>query len=613
MDGFNIEDSQGIAAVTGVLAGYRENLRDIQKRLIDIRRYKSKALIVLGALGLLFVVLLFTAAMNRNSPIALFVIPLIGLSVAWRRYVKLQGASLELAHQADFYERGVYRLIGAWHGKGATGREFARENHLYQWDLDILGEGSLFEFLCTTRSDVGAERLASYLLDPVELEEARNRQSAIKELQAAISLRKKIALLGKYKFQNCSSPVLREWLNMPTRTVRRSIQIFLLASGPICVTLGLLGCANVVSWSRLAPSLIPLVILQMAIAVRKSCWVRPELQKLETLTNEFVVLRQGLDLMGQQQFQSPKLQSLVQKVCLQDASLKLRKLERLLSMIHRRKMDSVYLPSLLLAVGTQLVLAVERWRLEHQESLKSWLDAWAEFEALNALACYAYEHPTFVFPELMDGVAVLEAKNLGHPLLAEDACVGNDITLNETSRFYLISGSNMAGKSTFLRAIGMNAVLATAGAPVRAQCARMSVFTIGASISIADSLMAGKSKFLAEVERLKVILDSTRGTYPVLFLIDEILSGTNSRDRRIAAKSVIRSLFAGGAIGALSTHDLALTEIADDPDIRGLNMHMDSKNTNDPLDFDYRVKAGVVQTSNALAIIRMMGVKTPTD
>ena len=254
----------------------------------------------------------------------------------------------------------------------------------------------------------------------------------------------------------------------------------MIASGPICVTLGLLGLADVVSWGRLAPFLVPLATLQIMIAVGKSRWVRPELEKLGTLTHEFVVLRQGLDLMEHQHFHSSKLDSLVQVARRQDASSKLRKLEWLLSRIHQRKLDWVYLPSILLAVGTQLVLAVDRWRAEHQEDLQSWLDAWAEFDALNALACYAYEHPTAVFPELVDGVPVLEAKTLGHPLIAEDVCVGNDVVLNGANRFYLVSGSNMAGKSTFLRAIGMNVVLASAGAPVRAASATISVFSIGA-------------------------------------------------------------------------------------------------------------------------------------
>jgi DNA mismatch repair ATPase MutS len=213
-----------------------------------------------------------------------------------------------------------------------------------------------------------------------------------------------------------------------------------------------------------------------------------------------------------------------------------------------------------------------------------------------------------VFPELLDGETAFEAKSLGHPLLPRDCCVGNEVALNGSTAFYVVSGSNMAGKSTFLRAVGLNAVLSFAGAPVRASSARASVFNICASIAINDSPQEGKSKFLAEVERLRESIRATEGHGPVLFLIDEILSGTNSRDRRIAAEALIGALVAGGAVGALSTHDLALTEIAESPELRGVNIHMQSDDPEQPLAFDYRVKPGISRQANALAIVRMMGI-----
>lgn len=167
------------------------------------------------------------------------------------------------------------------------------------------------------------------------------------------------------------------------------------------------------------------------------------------------------------------------------------------------------------------------------------------------------------------------------------------ISLNASTAFYVVSGSNMAGKSTFLRAIGLNSVLASAGAPVRASSARTAVCRVCASIAINDSLQEGKSKFLAEVERLRDSVRATREREPVLFLVDEILSGTNSRDRKIAAESLIGALVAGGAVGALSTHDLALTEIAENPELRGVNIHMQSDNPDQPLAFDFRVRPGI--------------------
>jgi DNA mismatch repair ATPase MutS len=336
--------------------------------------------------------------------------------------------------------------------------------------------------------------------------------------------------------------------------------------------------------------------------------VRVHLKSLLTIGADVAVLRQGVGLIASQQFQSAKLCSLVERVRSRNAAAAMRKLERLLVAVARREDVVLYGFSLWLAAGTQLVFATERWRALHQRDFEGWLDAWAEFEALNALACYAYEHPEDVFPELLDGQARFEASDLRHPLIARERSVGNDVALNRATAFYVISGSNMAGKSTLLRAIGLNAVLASAGAPVAAVGARTSVFAICASISIADSLLEGKSKFLAEVERLRAAIHATQAAQPVLFLLDEILSGTNSRDRRVAAHAVIAALCAGGAVGALSTHDLALTEIPDDPALHGSNVHMQSEDADQPLAFDYRLKPGILRQTNALAIVKLMGI-----
>ncbi len=188
------------------------------------------------------------------------------------------------------------------------------------------------------------------------------------------------------------------------------------------------------------------------------------------------------------------------------------------------------------------------------------------------------------------------------------SCIANDVELNREAPFYIVSGSNMSGKSTLLRAIGINAVLAFAGAPVRASALRLSGLSIFASVSVVDSLLHGKSKFLAEVERLRQAIQCAIPNQPVLFLVDEIFGGTNSRDRRIAAEAVIRTLVNQGAIGALSTHDLALTEIASQAGMHGVNVHMGSRDRSDPMDFDYRLKPGVTTESNALAIARLAGV-----
>jgi len=593
---------------SAVLTDYKSRVQHLQMLIAESRSRKILALTTSLACAATFVAALTMALKGAGFLFA--VVPILLIIAVWqfRTFSRYSAKLIASARRSAFYERGIDRIEDNWRGKGSTGLEFAREHHLYQTDLDILGEGSLFELLSTTRSEVGAERLASFLLDPATVHDARARQEAVKELRDAVGLREEVAVLGKYQFHNCHGERFREWLNQPVLRAPRPIQIFLLISSTTCLLLGLCGYAKILPWLEIAPVLAPLLIAQAGIGLAFMHQVRVHIKTLLALVSDVGVLRQGIELLGRQEFHSAKLCALAERLRQGKAAVTIRQLERRLIAIERREDVVLYGFSLWLSAGTLLVLSVERWRARHQSDFEDWLDAWAEFDALNALACYSWEHSDHVFPELLDGETAFEAKSLGHPLLPRDCCVGNEVALNGSTAFYVVSGSNMAGKSTFLRAVGLNAVLSFAGAPVRASSARASVFNICASIAINDSPQEGKSKFLAEVERLRESIRATEGHGPVLFLIDEILSGTNSRDRRIAAEALIGALVAGGAVGALSTHDLALTEIAESPELRGVNIHMQSDDPEQPLAFDYRVKPGISRQANALAIVRMMGI-----
>lgn len=367
----------------------------------------------------------------------------------------------------------------------------------------------------------------------------------------------------------------------------------------------LAGLSSIVAWAHVGLWIAPLVAFHCVAGVYFRKRVNEMSDYLRALRFETGVLREGLRLVESEQFQSTKLQRLAASAC--DGAVSLRKLERLVNALDQRNKEWFYGPSLLLLAGTQISMAIERWRRNYEERLRTWLRAWSEFEALNALASYAFENPENTFPEFT-GETCFTAAELGHPLLPREACVVNDVELTAAHPFYVVSGSNMSGKSTLLGSIGLNAVLAFAGAPVRAGTLRISPLSIVASISVNDSLRSGKSRFLAEVERLRQAMGLTQGANPVLFLVDEIFGGTNSGDRRSAAEAVIRALLGQGAIGAFSTHDLALTEIAAATGLSGSNVHMGSREGGGPLDFDYRLKPGIANETNALAIARMAGV-----
>jgi DNA mismatch repair ATPase MutS len=262
----------------------------------------------------------------------------------------------------------------------------------------------------------------------------------------------------------------------------------------------------------------------------------------------------------------------------------------------------------LLLWGTQLALAIEAWRARHGADLAEWLAAIGEVEALLALASYAYEHPADPFAELQAGPACFEATALAHPLLSPERAVPNDVRLGAAERVLIISGSNMSGKSTLLRAVAVNTVLAGAGAPVRAARLCLSPLALGAAIRVEDSLRAGVSRFQAEITRLQQIVTLADGPRPLLFLADEILSGTNSRDRRAGTEAIVRRLVARGAIGLVTTHDLSLAELADTLGPGVANVHFEDHIQDGRMTFDYRVRPGVVQRSNALDLMRSVGL-----
>jgi len=286
----------------------------------------------------------------------------------------------------------------------------------------------------------------------------------------------------------------------------------------------------------------------------------------------------------------------------------IRKLDRIVGYLESRRNPAMRLLDVLIFWSAHFVFMAEGWQQEFGPHIRGWLEAVGEFEALTALAGYAFEHPADVMPEIVGGRPLFEATEMTHPLLPVDRAVRNDVKLGDGLQLMVLSGPNMAGKSTFIRSVGVNAVLAQCGAPVRAGALKMSPLAVAASICVLDSLTGGTSRFYAEIHRLKVAEDLTAGPLPVLFLLDELLSGTNSHDRLEGTKLIVRSLMNRGAIGIVSTHDLALAEIPKTMEGRAANFHFEDRLEDGKLIFDYKLEAGVVKTSNALELMRSIGL-----
>jgi hypothetical protein len=279
--------------------------------------------------------------------------------------------------------------------------------------------------------------------------------------------------------------------------------------------------------------------------------IRSTLTDLHMPSRKVESLRRLCALVRAEQFECPRLVSLQRK--LRGSSERIASLQRLVHLLDFRNNEWLIWPFLLFLGTTQVAMLIERWRQRHGRELLEWLTVLGEFEALMAIAAYAHENPDDPFPELTDDGPLFEATGLGHPLMDVRECVRNDLALGADMRFLLVTGSNMSGKSTLLRAVGLNATLAWMGAPVRAERLRISRLQVCASIRIQDSLLDGFSHFYVEVERLKAMLEIERTGQSVLFLVDELFGGTNSADRRIAGEAVIRSLCQHRSIGLVTS------------------------------------------------------------
>jgi len=362
--------------------------------------------------------------------------------------------------------------------------------------------------------------------------------------------------------------------------------------------------------------------LQAAFAFPLERRARTVLHGADGPARSLVALAPTLARLERERFAAPRLSALSGRITggREPATAAVAHLNRLVER-HDWQHNPFFAPfGLMLLWGTHLALALDAWRRTHGPRVAGWVDAVGEFEALSSLAAYAFEHPADPFPVILAPAsetarppACFDAEALGHPLLPAASMVRNDVRLMGGTRLLLVSGSNMSGKSTLLRSVGINAVLAQMGAPVRAASLRVSPLRVGATLRIQDSLQEGRSRFYAEITRVRELADLARGSVPLLFLLDELFHGTNSHDRQAGAAGVLRSLIDRGAIGLVTTHDLALTSMAGALGDAAVNVHFEDVFEHGEIHFDYRMKPGPVTRSNALALMRAVGLDVEDD
>ncbi|MFO0580839.1 MAG: DNA mismatch repair protein MutS [Anaeromyxobacter sp.] len=514
-----------------------------------------------------------------------------------------------------FHEAALTRMDGGFPPGANPGDRFLDPEHPYAADLDLFGPASLFALLCTARTGPGAARLAAWLLGPADAAEVAARQRAAAALAPALDLREDLAVLGEDVRAGVEPAGLAAWGEAPPALPGWT--------GAAALGLAAASVGTAAAWGWLDAGPIPfLVVVAALFALGRGLQapIAAVLGGVERPSAELRVLALLLARLEREPFEEPRLAALAARLRPSGTAGEVpasTAISRLVALVLRLEWgrNQLFAPvAFALAWGPLHAAAIERWRARHGRALRAWMDAAGEIEALAALGGHRHEHPDHAVPEIVAGGApLLEGEALRHPLLP--GAVANPVALGAAGgpgpapRALLVSGSNMSGKSTYLRTVGTNVVLALAGAVVPAARLRLTPLQAGATLRIQDSLQAGRSRFYAEITRLKALADLARGPHPLLFLLDEILHGTNSHDRRAGAEALVRGLVERGAIGLVTTHDLALTDLAAAPAGALANAHFEDQVVDGEIAFDYRLRPGVVGHSNAIALMRAVGLE----
>lgn len=540
-------------------------------------------------------------------------------------------AQTEKAHASmRFHERALARIDGKWRSLPQTGDKWALATHPYAGDLDVFGRASLFQRLDATSTRYGEEVLARWLSgdDTAAATNAdfaaaiTSRQVAVRDLASRLVLREELAALGSLLDEN-EKPDPRPfvmWAGQSTSAAggaKLPAAMRVVAAVVPLLTIGCVIAASMGLVHRLL-FLAPFMIAMVALGAMRSR-IQPALEAASSKESALSGYAGMLKLLEDEKLEAPVLLALQARLRESGASAtaEMAALSRIVGFVDARNNEVFRFfigPALMWDLWC--AFALEKWRERAGKAVFGWFRALAELEALASIAGFAFENPDHAFP-LIDPdpeAATFTAEALGHPLIDEGKRVANDVTIAAPGHALVVTGSNMSGKSTLLRAIGINAVLANVGGPVCAKSLRLGRLRVATSMRVSDSLEEGTSRFYAELKKLKLVLDLARtskkepegGT--LLFLLDEILHGTNTRERLIGARAILMELLAQDAMGAVSTHDLGLGDIENERPEHVRNVHFEEQVVGDVMSFDYLLRSGVVQSSNALRLMKIVGL-----
>lgn len=520
---------------------------------------------------------------------------------------------IELKNTADLLAvinaDGMRRLNGEWTDFKDNGGDLNEPDHPYSSDLDIIGPDSLYQLINMSATYWGRKALAEALLFPDdEITKIRSRQVAVAELAPLLSFRHRLRAEGlKVDASQEEFRALLTWAITTQPLFRKGMLIAVIRTLPL-ITLTTL----VLGITKIIPLFIPILLVVfhglLLFANRKNA---KGLQAVYDCNRSLAKMEVVFGLLEKRLFKAPLLQALQKKMqgeLYELPSKQIKSLSRLSSSTANRSHMLYFIIDLFLLWDLQLLVSLEKWKEKSGRHLKKWFEVLGEFEAFSSLARLKYDHSDWAVPSFKQASSsvIIDTVRAGHPLITRD-CVLNDIQFTRDHPIVLITGSNMSGKSTFLRTVGVNLVLAYTGAPVYAKSFSCQVMRLNTCMRVADNLQKNISSFYAEILRVKMIIDQVSSN-KVFFLLDELFKGTNSVDRHIAAKTIIQHLKDNGASGMVSTHDLDLEVLEKESEGKVRNYHFKENYKGDKISFDYKLRRGVSDTRNAIFLIKASGI-----
>lgn len=537
--------------------------------------------------------------------ILLFGLPFIGLMIFHnrlffrRKYIDTQSELLVNE------QKGLDLDYQAFDG----GSEFIEGEHSFSLDLDLFGNKSLFQAINRTVTVEGKKRLATWLKQPLDQKNnIYQRQEAIQELSKQPEQFQSFYTNGKMTQEESNSLHKMEDLIQESSFFSQSsfwkIMIWIIPSGWILLAIGSVMAGIAEKWFGIYAAFSFVIAYWRAKEVNR---LYQSVDKMELIFNGYANLIKCIE---EREFSSPLLQQL--KQCFKrnnlSASESLKQLSHHIGALNQRFSLAGVLLNLFCLWDIRHAIALERWRQQHQSDMLSWIETLGTFDAFYSLGNFAFNHPKYTYPEIADTYFQMQGKGLGHPLMKPNICVTNDIDIPQKPWFLIITGANMAGKSTYLRTIGVNYLLACTGLPVCAEKLVVYPAHLVTSLRTSDSLSENESYFFAELKRLKMIIDRLQTGEKLFIILDEILKGTNSIDKQKGSLALMKQLVANQSCGIIATHDLVLGTLEQEFPEQIKNYCFEADIQNDELSFSYRMRPGIAQNMNACFLMKKMGI-----